>query len=152
VRSSIETQYGLTNPKSPSASSITVYSWQIIDRGPARGVDLFLAAPFKSERDYVLRLTDHALMMNDYDLRPRPAERRLTATEKAIIINNMNLRDADSARFRWLPFDPSKSHYCGWVNAKNAYGGYTGFQPFEASIQTDDKGHNEFLSGMDNYA
>ncbi len=80
-------------------------------------------------------------MMNDYDLRPKPAERQLTATEKAIIIQNMNLRDADSARFRWLPFDPSKSHYCGWVNAKNAFGGYTGFQPFEASIQTDDKGH-----------
>ncbi len=43
VRSSIETQYGLANPKPPSASSVTVYSWQIIDRGPARGVDLFLA-------------------------------------------------------------------------------------------------------------
>lgn len=39
------------------------------------------------------------------------------------------LKDPDSAQFRW-PAPKEWGSYCGWVNAKNSYGGYTGFKPF----------------------
>ena len=39
------------------------------------------------------------------------------------------LKDPDSAKFRW-PAVQEWGLYCGWVNAKNSYGGYTGFKPF----------------------
>jgi hypothetical protein len=55
----------------------------------------------------------------------------LTAANKqqiATAIRNL-LKDPDSARFRW-PAVREWGLYCGWVNAKNSYGGYTGFQPF----------------------
>jgi hypothetical protein len=80
VQSSIETQYALSNPSfsadpifSKSATDFSrIYSWQTETRpSPTMGIGLFLATP-KSGRDYVLRLTDHDLMMNDYNLRPEP--------------------------------------------------------------------------------
>jgi hypothetical protein len=63
VQSYIETQYELSNPSfstdpifSRSATDFSrIYSWQT-----------------ETGRDYVLRLTDHDLMMNDYNLRPKP--------------------------------------------------------------------------------
>lgn len=40
------------------------------------------------------------------------------------------LKDPDSAKFHGLRplkgFDGKVNGYCGWVNAKNSYGGYTG--------------------------
>ena len=45
-----------------------------------------------------------------------------------------NLRDSESARFRWLPEVASSGMYCGLVNAKNGYGGYSGYMVFSASI------------------
>ncbi len=47
------------------------------------------------------------------------------------------LKDPDSAKFRWLPHQPGNSHYCGMVNAKNSYGGYGGFVPFLAVIPSE---------------
>lgn len=41
-----------------------------------------------------------------------------------------DLKDPDSAKFRW---NPNKLHgvaYCGFVNSRNSYGGYVGFSPF----------------------
>lgn len=39
------------------------------------------------------------------------------------------LKDSESARYRWLR--PRKfGLYCAWVNAKNSYGAYSGFEPF----------------------
>lgn len=43
------------------------------------------------------------------------------------------LMDGDSAKWRWLPYRSGQStvtQYCGFVNAKNRMGGYTGFNPF----------------------
>jgi hypothetical protein len=40
------------------------------------------------------------------------------------------LKDPESARFTGLVIAPGKGLVCGWVNAKNSYGGYVGYQPF----------------------
>lgn len=42
----------------------------------------------------------------------------------------MILLDAPSARWKWLPVRGDGRIYCGYVNAKNRIGGYTGFQMF----------------------
>ncbi len=53
------------------------------------------------------------------------------------------LKDPDSSQFRHL------GEHCGWVNAKNSFGGYTGFTRFianpdaDAALETDDN-HPEF--------
>lgn len=39
------------------------------------------------------------------------------------------LLDGPSARWKW-PARVSKGSYCGWVNAKNRMGAYTGWKPF----------------------
>ena len=47
------------------------------------------------------------------------------------------LRDPESVRFRGLytvPFDGELKYLCGYVNARNAFGGYTGFLPFAALV------------------
>lgn len=47
------------------------------------------------------------------------------------------LRDPSSAQFRALkvlPGGPEDGALCGEVNAKNAMGGYTGFEPFYAEM------------------
>lgn len=61
------------------------------------------------------------------------AARDLTAAERAVVEMDIKkqLKDPDSARFKWLPYiEQPNGHYCGLVNAKNSYGGYTGDQPF----------------------
>lgn len=78
----------------------------------------------------------------------------LTAKEKAIIMKAVKdqLKDPESAKFRWMPL-PAKINqkhfvdsYCGLVNAKNSYGGYTGFDPFEAQVARTDDGKFEVIS------
>ena len=39
------------------------------------------------------------------------------------------LADPFSAQYDWQPVK-SEMLYCGWVNAKNKLGAYTGYQPF----------------------
>lgn len=39
------------------------------------------------------------------------------------------LKDPDSAKFKWEKVH-DKTAYCGLVNAKNSYGGFTGYVPF----------------------
>jgi hypothetical protein len=42
-----------------------------------------------------------------------------------------NLLDMPSARWKWPAVSEKKPMiYCGWVNAKNRMGAYTGWQPF----------------------
>jgi len=55
-------------------------------------------------------------------------ERTLTPIEKAAFIKviKARLRDPNSAQFSWVPMI-RKNVYCGYVNAKNSYGGYVGF-------------------------
>lgn len=67
--------------------------------------------------------------------------RELTAVEKKIVGTGLarGLKDPDSARFEWgkipkaLP-RAGTTTYCGMVNAKNSYGGYTGSKPFIAVL------------------
>jgi hypothetical protein len=62
--------------------------------------------------------------------------RQLTAPEKQIIANayGARLKDPASAQYRWaaLPLTDNlkggKLAYCFEANAKNSYGGYTGFK------------------------
>lgn len=67
--------------------------------------------------------------------------RELTAPEKSLLAKGFSqgLKDPQSAQFRWLPWTPdgkSATVYCGMVNGKNSYGGYTGFVPFQAMVLT----------------
>lgn len=77
-----------------------------------------------------------SLFMNVY---PARAESRpLSDKERTGVIRSLAtmLKDPDSARYQW----PNKVHdsvYCGLVNAKNSYGGYTGFVPYFAFVNTD---------------
>jgi len=75
----------------------------------------------------------------------------LSASEKAALGKSLAkvLKDPVSAQFRWMAvaYDKSISTavYCGWINGKNSYGGYTGVKPFSASITRNAK--NEFYTG-----
>ncbi len=42
---------------------------------------------------------------------------------------SQRLNDPDSALFRWPANRPGRV-YCGWVNAKNRFGGYVGYRLF----------------------
>lgn len=51
------------------------------------------------------------------------------------------LKDPDSAKFKWMKLSGKGAnregyvgYYCGLVNARNSYGGYTGYTPFAAMI------------------
>ncbi len=63
-----------------------------------------------------------------------------TAAEKALVRTEIGklLKDPSSAQYRW----PERRHdttYCGWVNAKNSFGGYEGYRPFIINIIRVDK-------------
>jgi hypothetical protein len=52
-----------------------------------------------------------------------------SAERKAISLVKAELKDPDSAKFKGLRIKMDGTG-CGWVNAKNSYGGYAGFQVF----------------------
>lgn len=56
----------------------------------------------------------------------------LTARNKQDIIKQVKdkLLDGESARWRWPKHVAAFGMYCGFVNAKNRMGAYTGFTPF----------------------
>lgn len=58
--------------------------------------------------------------------------RELSSKEKTKIETDVKseLKDPNSAVFKWLPFIEGKHGYCGYVNAKNMFGGYTGNKLF----------------------
>lgn len=65
----------------------------------------------------------------------QPAGRRsMPAADREVIMRAVgdHLRDSVSARYRWpqASTDPDEVGYCGFVNAKNAFGAYVGFVPF----------------------
>jgi hypothetical protein len=41
-----------------------------------------------------------------------------------------NLKDPESARFERVTFNPATGAGCGYVNARNSMGGYSGFEAF----------------------
>ena len=60
-----------------------------------------------------------------------------------------SLRDADSAKFKGIKYKESRPglvwDMCGEVNAKNAYGGYTGFERFSGSALRDTDGDTMYF-------
>lgn len=48
------------------------------------------------------------------------------------------LADPYSAHYDWQPIK-DEVVYCGWVNAKNQFGAYTGYQPFLALFAVNEK-------------
>jgi len=61
-----------------------------------------------------------------------------STNEKRIIegLIKYDLKDPGSAKFRYLPYRRAESGhvYCGYVNAKNSFGGYTGFRMFHVTF------------------
>lgn len=68
-----------------------------------------------------------------------PSERQALAP-----VFSAGLKDPAAAQFKWMPVVLNDrdgiTDYCGLVNGKNGYGGYTGFVRFYAQLQKDDKG------------
>lgn len=66
--------------------------------------------------------------------------RELTAAEKSMIATAVknNLKDPESAKFKWNKLlysgKADVESYCGYVNARNSYGGYTGFDIFNVIL------------------
>lgn len=56
------------------------------------------------------------------------------------------LKDPSSAQWQWYAFK-GETTYCGRVNAKNSYGGYTGFSPFYVIFNAKD-GPNKPIAVM----
>lgn len=56
----------------------------------------------------------------------------LTERNKADIVRRVKdyLADGESARWRWPLHQPGYGLYCGWVNAKNRFGAYAGWQQY----------------------
>ena len=69
--------------------------------------------------------------------------RELTASEKMVISSTVSsgLKDPDAAKFKWVPLVVANSSaaYCGVVNGKNSYGGYTGFYPYIVRVSFSEK-------------
>jgi hypothetical protein len=85
---------------------------------------------------------------------PRPGllSRNLSAAEKAALAHALSrtFKDPPSVQFQWGPVwylpGMTTTEYCGIVNGKNSYGGYTGYQMFYATLDVDAKG--QYTSGL----
>lgn len=94
-----------------------------------------------------MRIFFIALIMLGSTLSQPAIARDLTDLERAVIADAVKakLKDPESASFRWMPLvDPPADRYCGLVNAKNSYGGYTGFTPYLGVLLFDE----DVLRGM----
>jgi hypothetical protein len=73
-------------------------------------------------------------------------KRELAPAEKAALapVLSANLKDPAAAQFKWMPVVVTErdgiTDYCGLVNGRNSYGGYTGFVRFYAHLVKDNKG------------
>lgn len=68
----------------------------------------------------------------------------LTESNKAAIIKAVkeNLIDPESANFKFVHSSPNeKNVYCGLVNSKNRFGGYTGFTVYQVMILSPDSAY-----------
>lgn len=65
-------------------------------------------------------------------LAPDSPRRALPPRDRAIISAAIGaqLRDGESARYRWPAEYPDGAIYCGFYNARNGFGAYVGFLPF----------------------
>lgn len=62
------------------------------------------------------------------------------------------LKDPSSAQFQDVTYDASSRVACGQVNAKNSFGGYTGFQQFWVQMPADEEAVVWIDSGKDRVA
>ncbi len=86
-------------------------------------------------RDRQAREAQEAAGRQAADARARSETAEALQRAQAIAMVRRALRDADSARFgRVLAYEEARNgfHYCGAVNARNGFGGYTGEQAFIA--------------------
>lgn len=73
-------------------------------------------------------------------------KRELTVAEKLSFapVLSTGLKDPSAALFKWMPVILTErdgvTDYCGLVNGKNSYGGYTGFVRFYAHLTKNEKG------------
>ena len=56
-----------------------------------------------------------------------PSDQMKTSIQAAF---DAKLLDGQSARYRWPNENKNGVVYCGFVNAKNSFGAFTGFKPF----------------------
>jgi hypothetical protein len=79
-------------------------------------------------------------------------KRELTPIEKVTLASSLaqTLKDPGAAQFKWMPVTmlqrEAVTDYCGLVNGRNSYGGYTGYQKFYAQLFKDGKG--QFTKGL----
>ncbi|PCJ68550.1 MAG: hypothetical protein COA62_15515 [Rhodobiaceae bacterium] len=76
------------------------------------------------------------------------AARELTTDEKQVIADTVRgrLRDPASASFKWGNLtgvgnkvdNTASAVYCGYVNSRNAYGGFVGDKPFSSFVMLVD--------------
>lgn len=72
--------------------------------------------------------------------------RELTPDEKSAIATIVadSMKDPDSTRIKWMPVVLRRrdgiTDYCGLVNARNSYGGYTGYSRFYGQLIADADG------------
>lgn len=86
-------------------------------------------------RDRQAREAQEAAGRQAADARERSETSEALQRAQAIVMVRRALRDPDSARFgRVLAYEEARNgfHYCGAVNARNGFGGYTGEQSFIA--------------------
>jgi len=73
-------------------------------------------------------------------------KREFTAAEKLSFapVLSSGLKDPSAAQFKWMPVILTErdgvTDYCGLVNGKNSYGGYTGYVRFYAHLTKNEKG------------
>jgi hypothetical protein len=63
------------------------------------------------------------------------APSRQKGEQEIVSLVKEQLKDPESARFRDIK-KMENGNFCGWVNAKNSYGGYTGYQAFFVASRT----------------
>lgn len=84
----------------------------------------------------------------DQSVAPR---RSLSAVEKAAIVEAVTaqMKDPLSAQFKWPMMRGDAGTYCGYVNAKNSFGGYVGFHLFAVFVSREKRGQSiAFVQGM----
>jgi len=75
----------------------------------------------------------------------------LTTSDRNLVIASVvgSLKDPHHAHLRLPPIakryiGDDEIHYCGCVNARNSYGGYTGYQPFYGKFYTSTNAKKNF--------
>lgn len=66
-----------------------------------------------------------------------------------LLVQYSDLKDPQSAQIRLSKVNTEHSQFCGELNAKNSFGGYTGWTRFYASITKTRSGEQDFYLYFD---